>query len=54
VDVRFERSGPYREEAQHLVLAVQRKPPGLYLLAVRVTDQLSGRSAEAQRTLVLE
>ena len=54
VSVRFEGSGSKGEQGQYLMLDVHRESPGTYVLAVRVTDRVSGKTLEAHRSLVLE
>ena len=54
VSSRFEGTGTTPDEGQYLILDASSQEPGAYILAVRLTDQLTGRTAEARRNLVLE
>jgi hypothetical protein len=50
----FEGSGTTPDDGQYLVLDTVNQTPGMYVLAVRVTDTLSGQTAEVQRDVILE
>ncbi len=54
VSAEFEETGTSRDEGQYLILDTRDQPVGTYVLAVRVTDDRTSQTAEAQRTVILE
>ena len=50
----FEANGVSADDGQYLVLDTSSQAPGTYVLAVRLTDTATGKTAEAQRAIVLE
>lgn len=54
VSARYDGSGDQTDEGQYLLLDVSEESPGTYVLAVRVTDQVTGEEVQAQRRVILE
>ncbi len=50
----FEANGASADDRQYLVLDTGDLEPGVYVLAVRLTDTATGQTAETQRAIVLE
>ena len=54
VSARYDSGGDRTDEGHYLLLDVSQEPAGTYVLAVRVTDQVTGKEVQAQRRVILE
>ena len=54
VSVSFSGTGTSPEDGTYQILDVSQQEPGVYTLAVRVRDQISGRTVEREQDLFLE
>ena len=54
VSARYDGGGDRTDEGQYLLLDVSQESAGTYVLAVRVTDQVTGKEVQAQRRVILE
>ncbi|MEZ4700390.1 MAG: GWxTD domain-containing protein [Rhodothermales bacterium] len=54
VAVRFEGVGSTADDGQYFIMDASNQPPGVYVLALHVTDLESGKTIERVRTVMLE